>query len=226
MQEKICEICEKTYLGNINKKVCSNKCLLIKKKKFNDQYYINHREELIKKELNKYWKNPEPRKKSALNLYYKKRDIILAQHKEPKRKKYISEYMSIYQKENSNICYAANRRHIKKRINEWPAYRVIAMIRSNLSKKLNNYTEIKGSHYQKYIGCTLQELRTYIEKQFQSGMSWKNRGLKTWHIDHIRPVCSFDLTDVNSVYECYHYTNLQPLWYQQNKEKGKKYDKF
>jgi len=51
-------------------------------------------------------------------------------------------------------------------------------------------------------------------------MSWDNYGYRGWHIDHIRPCASFDLTDPEQQRECFHYTNLQPLWWQDNLRKG------
>jgi hypothetical protein len=45
-------------------------------------------------------------------------------------------------------------------------------------------------------------------------MTWNNHG--KWHIDHIIPCCAFDLADPEQRKRCFHYTNLQPLWAQQN----------
>ena len=72
------------------------------------------------------------------------------------------------------------------------------------------------------VGCTLAELCTHLETQFVDGMSWDNR--KDWHIDHIRPCGSFDLTDPEQQAQCFHYTNLQPLWARDNLEKSDAYD--
>ena len=47
-------------------------------------------------------------------------------------------------------------------------------------------------------------------------MSWENYGRKGWHIDHIRPLASFDLTDVEQRRIAFHHTNLQPLWASDN----------
>ena len=56
------------------------------------------------------------------------------------------------------------------------------------------------------------QLKEHIEKQFVDGMSWDNWALDGWHIDHIKPLASFDLTDRQQLLEACHYTNLQPLW--------------
>ncbi len=60
----------------------------------------------------------------------------------------------------------------------------------------------------------------WLEKQFKSGMTWENRSL--WHIDHKRPVSSFDLTKPEEQKLCFHYTNLQPLWAVENLRKSAK----
>lgn len=45
------------------------------------------------------------------------------------------------------------------------------------------------------LGCSSDQARKHIEHQFKHGMSWKNYG--EWHLDHIRPCASFDLTDAD-----------------------------
>lgn len=72
------------------------------------------------------------------------------------------------------------------------------------------------------VGCTLAQLRDHIASQFKPGMTWANWG--DWEIDHRRPVCSFDATDDEQMKECFHFTNLQPLWKHENVEKGSKWD--
>lgn len=70
------------------------------------------------------------------------------------------------------------------------------------------------------LGCTVMELRAYLEAKFKPGMSWENYGPKGWHIDHIRACSMFDLSDPVQVSECFHFTNLQPLWAAENISKG------
>ena len=73
------------------------------------------------------------------------------------------------------------------------------------------------------LGCTIDELITHLEGQFSDGMTWDNYG--DWHIDHIRPCVSFDLTDVEQQQQCFHFSNLQPLWEFDNKSKGGRWKK-
>ena len=69
------------------------------------------------------------------------------------------------------------------------------------------------------LGCSVEELRNHLESLFLPGMSWKNYGQFGWHIDHVRPVCTFDLTNPEQQKQCFHYTNLQPLWWSDNLSK-------
>ncbi len=68
------------------------------------------------------------------------------------------------------------------------------------------------------LGCTVQELRNYLESKFLPRMCWENFG--KWHIDHIRPLSSFDLSVKEEFLEACHFTNLQPLWAEENIRKG------
>jgi hypothetical protein len=70
------------------------------------------------------------------------------------------------------------------------------------------------------IGCTGDELCRHLERQFADGMNWDNYGYYGWHVDHIRPCASFDLTDPKQQKQCFHYTNLQPLWRADNRAKS------
>ena len=72
------------------------------------------------------------------------------------------------------------------------------------------------------LGCSFDELQIYFEQQFTKGMTWENYG--QWHIDHIRPCANFDLSDSDQQKQCFHYTNLQPLWALDNLLKSNKYE--
>ena len=74
------------------------------------------------------------------------------------------------------------------------------------------------------LGCSMEELKRYLESKFQPGMSWSNWGCKAgqWSIDHIKPLSSFDLTNKEEALKAVHYTNLQPMWHVDNIRKGNK----
>jgi hypothetical protein len=70
------------------------------------------------------------------------------------------------------------------------------------------------------LGCSFEQAKQWIENQFKPGMTWENHGHKGWHIDHIRPCDAFDLEDPEQQKQCFRYTNLQPLWWQDNLSKN------
>jgi hypothetical protein len=71
------------------------------------------------------------------------------------------------------------------------------------------------------VGCTGEQLKQHLETQFKDGMNWENQG-SFWHIDHIMPCDSFDLTKKSHQKRCFHYTNLQPLEAVENLRKNNK----
>lgn len=89
------------------------------------------------------------------------------------------------------------------------------------------YHALNGAHRRgsaiKMLGCEVAAAVKHIESQFLPGMSWRNWGHDAdtcWHIDHIKPLSSFDLTSEKQLSEACHFTNLQPLWARDNLIKG------
>jgi hypothetical protein len=70
------------------------------------------------------------------------------------------------------------------------------------------------------VGCSIQELKLHIEKQFQPGMTWDNWAQFGWHLDHIKPLSS--AKNIEEMESLCHYTNLQPLWWRDNLSKSDK----
>ena len=124
----------------------------------------------------------------------------------------------------------------KKKRKEDPIFRAVHNARKSFKKHLDNIrckddeTLEKWEHKRKtfdYYGCTSKELIEHIENQFVDGMTWENRGQFGWHLDHIRPLASFDFTgdDMDEQLKAaWHYTNLQPLWWYDNLAKSDKWD--
>lgn len=80
----------------------------------------------------------------------------------------------------------------------------------------------KTESYTNTIGCTIVQFKDHIESLFTNGMNWDNMG--KWHLDHIKPCASFDLSDINQFKECFHYTNQRPLWASDNLSKSSFYE--
>lgn len=72
------------------------------------------------------------------------------------------------------------------------------------------------------LGCSIEALKIHLESKWQEGMTWENYGKTGWHIDHIKPLSSFDLTNSFQLSKACHFTNLQPLWAKDNLSKGSK----
>jgi hypothetical protein len=103
-------------------------------------------------------------------------------------------------------------------------------IRRRLSSSIRRMIKSRGGKKQigtkSLTGCSVNELMAHIEKKFKPGMNWNNRATFGWHIDHIRPCASFDLTNPDEQKKCFHYTNLQPLWWNENVAKSDRYLKM
>ena len=93
-------------------------------------------------------------------------------------------------------------------------YKLSIGLRDRLRKSVKN--NWKNGSAVNDLGCTIDELKKYLESKFQPRMTWDNWTTHGWHIDHIKPLASFDLTDRQQLLEACHYTNLQPLWAKDN----------
>ena len=115
---------------------------------------------------------------------------------------------------NRDIVWRANVRSNKITITS-----IKDVLRSRLNSAIKR--DQKSGSAVKDLGCTIEELKLYLESQFEDNMSWDNHG--EWHIDHIKPLASFDLTNEEELKKACNYTNLQPLWAKDNLKKGAKH---
>jgi len=99
-------------------------------------------------------------------------------------------------------------------------HKISRNLRSRLNKAIQ-YSYKVGSAVRD-LGCTIKDFKVYLESKWLPNMSWNNYGLKGWHIDHIKPLSSFDLTNPEELKKARHYTNLQPLWEVDNLRKSSK----
>ena len=82
----------------------------------------------------------------------------------------------------------------RKRLATDPVFAITSRLRIQLCTALQKQGCVKSIHSLDLFGCSLFQLKTYIESKLLPGMTWKNR--KLWHIDHIQPCISFNLIDV------------------------------
>lgn len=126
-------------------------------------------------------------------------------------------YDKQYRTDNRDKIYS---RYVEKIKNDLQ-YRLASYLRRRL--RISIKKQVKVGSAVRDLGCLMKELIVYLENQFQEGMTWDNWGMCGWHVDHIKPLASFDLSDPVQLREACHYTNLQPLWAKDNLAKGDRY---
>jgi len=99
-------------------------------------------------------------------------------------------------------------------------FKIATVIRARITGFLKTKKLRKSDKSLALIGCSVDFLKNYLAQKFKPGMTWENHGRETWHIDHIRPISSFDLTDPKQQRKAFHYTNMQPLWAVENLRKS------
>ena len=104
----------------------------------------------------------------------------------------------------------------KQRLKNDPYFKLANSLRNRLNRAIES--NWKTGSAVRDLGCSIDELKLNLESKFQLGMTWDNHG--KWHIDHIKPLSLFDLTDREQLLEACHYTNLQPMWAEDNLKKN------
>jgi Fe2+ transport system protein B len=201
---------------------------LSKKEKYNlwyKRYYEINKEKIREKQriYNKKFRENNKEKIKETNKRYE------ANNKEKRRqytKKYVkqnAERRRIYQRENyhKRKTYTKQYNEIeRKRYKTIPTIRLAYCLRARIFDALRSTSVRKRDRTEELLGCTISEVKQHIESQWLPGMSWDNHTIDGWHIDHIKPCAAFDLTDPIQQKQCFHYTNLRPLWAKDNKSKS------
>lgn len=108
----------------------------------------------------------------------------------------------------------------RKRYAEDIAYCMKRRLSARLRVAFNRAMVKKTANTMDLVCCDSDFLLSHIESKFLPGMTWANRS--EWHIDHIKPCASFDLTQKDQQKACFCWSNLQPLWGADNCSKGDK----
>lgn len=190
-------ICKKCVLKRIKEYSKNNK---VKINEYRKQWRKDNKDKIIKYKLDNiikvrmwhnrdYSKHKESYLKRANKYYLNNKEII---------------------KENGRIY-----NNMRRRTNI--EYRILC----NLRRRLHNAITkgFKSAKTLELLGCSIEYLKQYLEKQFKKGMNWDNYKMDGWHIDHIIPCNSFDLTNPEEQVKCFNYKNLQPLWAKENRIK-------
>jgi hypothetical protein len=184
------------------------------------QYRKAHPKQFIAAVRNWEKNHPDKRREMKRRWHQKYRQrlkIYLHQWYEANREK-VAIDTKVYRQKNKARLWQARKRHLETD----PSFRIGVAFRSIVSSMLKRRGTIKAYKAEQLLGCPIRQLREHLENQFRDGMTWSNYG--KWHVDHIRPCASFDLTDPQQQKQCFHFTNLQPLWGTENISKGARWN--
>jgi hypothetical protein len=97
-------------------------------------------------------------------------------------------------------------------------------LRTRIGDAIRAQQATKVSGLPRLMGCSIEFFRSWIEHNFERGMTWANWGnmVGCWHLDHLFPCASFDLSDPAQQKECFHWSNIFPMWAAQNIKKSDK----
>ena len=234
---KECVVCNTEFQPKTSQhKYCSKKCQPLKE--YALKHYYKYRKLVNKNEkecgvCGNVFEGDKRRKycsnkcsKKAVHMKRKAYDdkyISKPEVKEGKREKERAYRQTVEAKRKTNE--AQNKR------NRLPKYKVGISIRNTIHSSIRR----KGITKRQWaktkatfdtLGYTPMDLVKHLESQFTEDMSWENHGIDGWHIDHIRPVASFnyDSTEHPDFKKCWALNNLQPLWAKDNLSKGDKWD--
>jgi len=181
---------------------------IIDKKKYDKEYRLKNRERL--NAYRRKWSKKEEVQKKKKEYYLKTRERQLKYwveyRKNPKNKKKFNLYF---------------KKWINNKLKTDPHFKLKQQLSHRIFMALKG--KVKSKRTKDLLGCTIEELWIHLEKSFKPGMTKENYG--KWHVDHVKPCASFDLTKPEEQAKCFHYTNLQALWQKENIFKSDKYEK-
>lgn len=133
-----------------------------------------------------------------------------------------------YNTERSRRYHAANRLELNRKKQAYTtnkrktdiSFRIAGNFRARLVRAMRGIVRARPGSAIRDLGCTIDQLKAYLERRFQPGMSWGNWARDGWHVDHVTPLAAFDLTNPEQFKTAVHYSNLQPLWAHENHSKS------
>lgn len=208
MSTKICKSCKKDLpISSFSKKSSSKDGLRYSCKSCikeeSGEYYLKNKERIDNKN-----KEYDKMNKEIIKLRQAQWYVV--------NKERCKELCKVYRFTNKDMI---NKKHYDK-LRQDVQYKLRCNIRGRLGKAISGSYKV-GSAVDE-LGCSIEELKVYLESKFEPGMTWENWSRTGWHIDHIRPLVSFDLTQLEEVKIACHFSNLQPLWAKDNLSKGAK----
>lgn len=170
----------------------------------------------------KYYKDNKEKIKSHVKKYKRENKKHYLEYRKNKKNE-ISEYNRKYYKVNRRTIIDKKTKYSLDRRKTDFRFRLKHNVRSLIVIKLKNrlLNKNKMSTFS-FLPYSIDDLIQHLEELFKPGMNWGNYGFYGWHIDHIKPDCSFKYKSVKDeeFQKCWALNNLQPLWARENLKKG------
>lgn len=193
-----------------------NKDIILETKK---DFYKNNKEKISLRKKEYYENNRKDILNQKKSYHIKNQQVILEKHKEyyQENKEEIIEKSKAYNQKNKEKIKPRKRKYWQERMKKDSLFKIKHSLRGRTSSAFKTgYPKSKKTL--DLIGCPWENLKEHLEAQFTEGMTWENYGLYGWHVDHIMPLSS--AKTLEEIEALCHYTNLQPLWAEDNLKKG------
>lgn len=178
------------------------------KKNYSRNYYQQNKER--HRQQGKEWRSANPDRVRAISR---------RQRETPHYQENKIQWGRAWRREHKDHSNSYQRQVYAQKYRSDPSYRLRRVVR----QRIRNFISSDGtSKTLQLLGCSLQNYRKYLEARFLPGMTWDNHTYNGWHIDHIKPISQFDLSNPQQLKDAFHYTNTQPLWYVDNIRKSNK----
>lgn len=223
--------------GKIKSSYCKSCYGILYKGRYNKKYYEENKEKF--RDNYKNWSEKNDRTHYMEKYREENKEDLLLKMKDyrEKNKDYIRDKKKQYYNKLSldrkekikerarelyklNECYKKRKRqYLKNRIENDPIFKLTMNIRSLIKNAFSRKFKLKSKKTIEILGCSFEEFKTYLESKFDDRMNWENQGTY-WHMDHIIPISSAKTEE--DVYRLNHYTNFQPLYWEDNLRKSNK----
>lgn len=201
-----CSVCGNAFIRSSNRQKCCAECRDAKDAAYQLDYVRCQKPVLKEKRKLQYAKDyvEKPERLREIGAAYRRRNADRI-----KAKSHTPEYR------------LRARESLKKRLATNPKLRLKARIGGLVWAALKG--KKAGRAWETLLGYTTQDLMHHLARQFRDGMTWENYG--QWHVDHIRPVSSFEFSSAEDpeFLSCWALSNLQPLWALENKKKSNRW---
>ncbi len=180
------------------------------------EYYQENKDKIKERAKEYYQENKEKSREIQKKYRQKNEDKIKERAKEyfqrPRVNKRGREYHKKYRQENKENLKQYFKKYNKEKLKRDINFRISCHLRTLIWISLNTYTKMGKIMSSKKYGIDYKAIIEHL-KPFPEDIS-------LYHIDHIRPLCSFNLEDSEEIKKAFAPENHQWLTIQENLVKG------